>query len=156
MDCILGRENLNVSMQKATECINRLRLGYNEVPKAITVSDTGCLLAAKARNKGAKGWIKMKIPGSGDRQEHYIHHLALIAAGRRTELEDARNRSLQVSHLCHNPACFNEKHLIIELQAENLQRNKCKGWTWIAHPAAPELGTFNPCQHLVKCILPQR
>jgi len=33
---------------------------------------------------------------------------------------------LHISHLCHNPACFNSKHLLIESQFTNLKRNVCR------------------------------
>ncbi|KAI9775019.1 MAG: hypothetical protein M1835_005968 [Candelina submexicana] len=94
----------------------------------------------------------------------WLHQLSLIGAGRHLELKatlkeegDALGATYQVSHLCHNGACFNPDHLIVELGAENKGRNSCQGHYIIQH-----LGmTWHPCAHHMgtarrRCLLPER
>jgi len=59
-----------------------------------------------------------------------------------------------VSHLCHCRECINPRHLILETQAENLDRNRCIGTKWMKCPRHPEEEPWNPCSHLPQCILP--
>lgn len=33
---------------------------------------------------------------------------------------------MEVSHLCHNPACFNPDHIVIEPKLDNASRIGCK------------------------------
>lgn len=135
---------LNLPKKEVKKALSRMKNGFtrgNKVvfPKAERLP-TGCLLCQKKGNKStadrSRGWIKCKV-GSSSKREYYIHHLALLAADRGAELGQVfigRNPDQvftdrkQVSHLCHNPICFNEEHLIVETASENLERNMCKGW----------------------------
>jgi len=133
--------------------LKKLKNGYPGQYPASKTNSIGCFLCQKARNKGKnKGWIKTKLIGSGEKDEYYIHYLALIRANRSQELENM-TKDHQVSHLCHNPRCFNEKHLIVEHKKSNLERNKCKNWTWVSAPCCGK--KFNPCLHNPQCILPK-
>lgn len=142
---------------EAIRAIDRQKAGYRKGKLVyygpMKTNSISCWLSQKSTNKkGDKGYIKCKLPGAtgpNRRKEEYIHILSIIADGRSTDLCTSK----QVSHLCHNPKCFNPKHLIVESQANNLDRNKCKGWTWIKYPNSGDL-TFNPCQHKPQCILP--
>ena len=93
--------------------------------------------------------------------EAYVTAVALIAAGRGEELKAIRKggRSegvfYHVSHLCHVPACFNHRHLVVEAVRLNLERKAC---SLIGKP-----GGFDPCRsgwmmsaahQEMPCILP--
>ena len=142
----------SVPQTTAQRAVRQMTDGYGsggcKVPPASTNS-TGCLLASKTRHRDG-GYVKMKLPGLSDRQEYYIHHLAIVASGDASLLIGG---DLQVSHLCHNPLCFKREHLLLESGRVNRDRSKCKGWTWITCPHGGE--KFNPCQHSPQCILPQ-
>lgn len=49
------------------------------------------------------------------------------------------NKKYQVSHLCHNPMCYNPDHLSFEVGVVNLARNGCPG------PPA--------CRHHPQCLV---
>lgn len=99
----------------------------------------------------------------------YLHHIALIAAGRRDELkaviatnqhlkQNDANR-LQVSHLCHKSHCINHQHLVVETARDNLARNSCKGMSMLQFFIAGEEYVLNVCPHRSPpiskhCILP--
>lgn len=160
----------NLTEQDITATLLRLEQGYgkgkNQVYPAISVPTTGCLLCRKTPNKTRQqrdkstpyGWVKCKVGkknncnGRKAQREYYVHHLALLRAGRRDELERAYAKQHQVSHLCHNPACFNDKHLIIETPAANQQRSMCKGWQPVTCPCGCG-HTFNPCPHTPQCVI---
>ena len=63
---------------------------------------------------------------TGGHKTIYLAHLALIADGRKQQLmlvkRDTRTDGIvwQVSHLCHNAACFNPDHLVVEPRGMNL------------------------------------
>lgn len=89
----------------------------------------------------------------------YLHHLAILG---RDDLErlswcTQANSIFQVSHLCHNPRCFNPDHLIVEESARNIARNMCKG-----HEIVEFAGLrYHPCPHGQNgrhppCLLPTR
>lgn len=162
----------NLTEQDITATLFKLKQGYgkgkNQVYPAIYVPTTGCLLCRKTPNKTRQrgestsyGWVKCKVGRKNksnngkkvlQQREYYIHHLALLGAGRKEELEHTYTKQYQVSHLCHNPACFNDKHLIIETPTANQQRNMCKGWQSITCPCGCGY-TFNPCPHTPQCII---
>jgi hypothetical protein len=93
----------------------------------------------------------------------YFHCMALIADGRREELGWATKGAgtLQVSHLCHNPGCFNPAHLLVEESWLNMARNSCKGHEILMYSGLGPM-RYNPCCHggtgkvNIKCILPER
>jgi len=141
---------LNLKSDDVSEALLRIQNGYKSYYGPATTNETGCLLAGKMGNKGRdEGWPKCKVGGS--RAEFYVHHLALIAAGRKDELRGLNNGK-QVSHLCHHRNCFNASHLIVEDGEANRERNKCHGWTWIECPCGCKY-SFNPCKHSPQCIL---
>jgi len=139
-----------VSPDAARFAVTRATAGYgsgNCSVGAASTNSTGCLLASKTSHE-AKGYVRMKVPGSASRTEYYLHHLAIRA--RDNEL----SADMEVSHLCHNRTCFNAAHLLVESALDNRNRNKCIGWTWIKCPHGGE--QFNPCQHEPQCILPKQ
>ena len=137
--------------EEVQSALERLEKGHKKSFGPCQTNSIGCKLCQKSRNKGGTGWVKCKVVKSKSKKEFYIHHLALIAAGRVGELKGS---PYQVSHLCHQPTCFNPEHLVVETREENLARNRCIGWTWLTCPC-PCGVKFNPCTHIPKCILPQ-
>jgi hypothetical protein len=99
----------------------------------------------------------------------YLHHIALIAAGRRDELKaviatnlllpsNDPNR-LQVSHLCHNSHCINQQHLVVETAKDNLARSSCKGMSILQFFIVGDEYVLMGCPHRKSpvskhCILP--
>ena len=144
---------LKLNKRDVQDVIRRLDTGYRPYYGPSKTNSIGCKLAQKQPNKGKdSGWVKCKL--SGQKPEYYIHHLALIAADRSSELENIKEEKKQVSHLCHNRICYEHTHLVVEKAEMNLNRNKCHGWTWITCPCGCEY-KFNPCTHQPQCILPQ-
>jgi hypothetical protein len=118
--------------------------------KAVNLANTKSL---------AEGKTDMKI----GLRKVYLHHLALIADGRRDKLEwcTQANSIFQVSHLCHNGGCFNPQHLEVEESQRNRSRNSCQGHEAIEYSGKGFL-KYHPCPHAgaigqyPKCILPVR
>ena len=116
-------------------------------------SEIGCLIHEKKGHKTKKngvdkGYVKAKFNGS--KTDVYLHHLAVVAAGR--DVSAFMDGNHEFSHLCHHPKCINEAHILLETKAENASRSICKGWTWIRR--VPEEPWFNPCQHKPQCVIP--
>ena len=133
--------------------LQRLRDGHPGYYPAMTTNAQGCWIANKRDN--GHGYVKMKVKGS-NRKEYYAHHLSLIHAGDRGAVAWVHCKDdgdYEISHLCHTTRCFNPDHLIVERKSENLARNSCRGLTWIQCPC-PCKHQFNPCPHIVPCILP--
>lgn len=145
---------LSLSRERVRAALDRVKNGYQSYYGPATTNSIGCLLAEKQPNKGKEeGWVKCKVTGS--RTEYYIHHLALVDAGRADDLKGLLNGK-QVSHLCHNRVCFNADHLVVEDAETNRDRNKCRSWSWVTCPCGCN-HKFNPCTtHDPKCILPQQ
>lgn len=141
----------SITVDEARNALARHDLGCAYYGPPLT-NLLNCKLSQKCPNKGrTKGYVKIKITGRG-RKEYYLHHLALIANGRGAELSLLLSGSHQVSHLCHQPNCFNPDHLKVETAAYNLQRSHCQGLVVIAKcPSCSH--TFSPCKHEPRCML---
>lgn len=156
------KDIFSLSKEDIEAALDRIRNGYTPYYGPATTNSLSCVLAAKTPNKSpkkklateeniAQGWVKCKV--GGQRTEYYVHHLALIAAGRKEELLK-KSKDDHVSHLCHQRTCFNAAHLVVESSKKNRDRNKCIGWTYINCPC-PCNHKFNPCNHIPQCILPK-
>lgn len=105
----------------------------------------------------------------------YLHQISLIADGRIDHLRNAgQGGSKQVSHLCHNGACFNPDHLVVESEGLNKRRNTCQGAKRVRffhiadnrnlrvdHHGNALYTEYNPCTHgreenYIHCLLPVR
>lgn len=90
----------------------------------------------------------------------YLHQVALIGKNDLERLSwcTQANSIFQVSHLCHNPRCFNPNHLVVEESALNKARNICQHHEVIIYGGM----RYNPCPHgghhgaNPRCILPRR
>lgn len=122
--------------------------GGSRIPAAAT-NKRGCLLARKKPSR-TTGYVKMKTPGLNTRKEHYIHHVALLAADRRDDYERIHPKTTDCSHLCHHNNCFNAAHLNVEDKQTNLDRNGCKRAKIVYLDG--ELRD-NPCPHRPSCLL---
>jgi hypothetical protein len=93
----------------------------------------------------------------------FIHQVAVCAKGEGSLLrltsrdrDASRGERYEVSHLCHNPACFNPDHVVVEESGENKARSTCKGHYVIKLWNG---ATIDPCVHwkrgvMRSCILP--
>lgn len=113
----------------------------------------GCWKTSHWKSGHPNGYKRMRIGPASHRLNPYIHHMALLAYGRITDLYDlADNHGLQASHLCHESDCFNPDHIVIESSQSNKRRNDCKASWKLLY----EGGCYNPCPHTVQCILEPR
>lgn len=94
---------------------------------------TGC-------QRGDSGYISVNVtfPKGGHRRHVNLHRFIYILYHKIQSFDDLG--SGEVSHLCHNKACINIKHLVLESHANNQSRITCR------------LGD-QQCQHIPKCIL---
>ncbi len=92
----------------------------------------------------------------------YRHQLAVVASGKGMQLNLAtQGGSHQVSHLCHNPGCFNPNHVVVEPRELNVARNTCRGKFIVE---GPDGSIIHPCWHWnwrgegahQTCILPRK
>jgi len=113
----------------------------------------------------------------------YTYQLAFIAANRRAELNSTLKRQkkhdqiYEISHLCHNPRCYNIDHLTVETKEQNRvgvwnsiricflnnwfqKRSECQGQVRLFYYVDSDSAIwFHPCRHDVganrkRCILP--
>jgi len=127
-------------------------------------SELGCWVSGNVQAHG-NGYVKMnlrgtRIPGTNARftKQPFGHQLGVVASGIGAQLRLTTNGEYHVSHLCHNPACFNPVHLVVESQENNKARNSCKH-SFIIRTADGTV--IHPCQHWrrglrLQCILPWR
>jgi len=78
---------------------------------------------------GADGIAKEQLKcGKTKKMANRFHFVAsLLKTG------DWHNENVTISHLCHNPACTNPKHLTMEELDINKGRNGCMGGTCCGH-----------------------
>lgn len=127
----------NVSIEEVTQVSAARTL--QRLPDVKT-TEKGCQVAGK-KSGHANGYVKAKPADMNAANEFYLHHLALVAAGRRNELARIRQGSdFECSHICHNTACFNAEHLVVEASSINKQRNFFAS-PWTAHVVEPKLPT---------------
>jgi hypothetical protein len=136
---------------QATQCwIAGGESAYENGYKAVNLANTYSQVDGRTREK--IGIWKM-----------YLHHLALIGADRRDELEwcTQANSVLQVSHFCHNGKFFNPRHLLAEESSKNKTRNPCQGHEIVEYNGLGAM-RYHPCTHggernaYRRCILPAR
>lgn len=148
---------LKLSLRDAKRFINeRMQLPTSAI---------GCREHLQTRNE-RYGKINLVKSGYGNL---YLHHVALLAANRRSDLElvigTNANLSpndpgrLQVSHLCHNSHCILESHLVVERADFNLARNSCHGAYQVRFTIGEDKYVIDPCPHRIAplykaCILP--
>lgn len=169
---IAMREELGTNAPKIA-LITRAHARELLMARRSEVTPLGCWLTnnADSHNNGYKalnlGSTKSRVEGHTHTSigiaKFYLHHLALIAFDRADELGwvSAGDKLFQISHLCHNPGCFNGAHLLVEESDRNKDRNTCQGHEILEYSGVGPL-RYNPCRHggprgeLHKCILPTR
>lgn len=177
-----------IEAQRATEAAN-IPLGVNYAAVERITLDHARQLVEQRRTEVALGmgcWVDTNAPthangyksinlanthsrveGHTDKkiglQKMYMHHLALVGAGRRAELSRCTqaNSIFQVSHLCHNGGCYNPDHLVVEESWRNKDRNSCQGHERIDYTGLGQM-RYHPCSHggehneYRRCVLPVR
>lgn len=78
-----------------------------------------CFLYTGPRTVGGYGKLSVRIPGRRSPVGKSTHVLSFAM------FRHPVRSGFVVSHLCHQPACWNPRHLREETQSENCQR---KGW----------------------------
>lgn len=110
------KNTLGGNVDKAQQTLKKLR--------RLHTNDLGCHLTGKARSSKNKAYKRTKP--SGQREELYVHHIALVAAARIKDIRKVLDEKYQVHHRCHNPGCFNNQHLAVVTPEENLAAEKCR------------------------------
>lgn len=106
-------------------------------------------------------WRNTLRPGTRDviGCQPFRHQLAVVAAGYGQNLlrTSGRDATDEVSHLCHNPRCFNPDHVLVESKIMNRKRWACGG-AWIIRTSDGTV--YHPCphgrqEHMRQCLLPR-
>lgn len=126
--------------------------------------ELGCWMSGNAAaHENGYGKMNMRntiIPGTSQRfaVQPFGHQMGIVASGHGPELRLTTNGEYHVSHLCHNSACFNPVHLVVEHHLLNKLRNSCKH-SFIIRMVDGTV--IHPCTHWrgdrrLQCILPRR
>lgn len=78
----------------------------------------------------ASGYGRKRITWpNGQKSIEKVHRLAFMAYNKilhdKLEKSNEFDQQLDVSHLCHNKKCINEKHLVHEPHFVNMDRSSC-------------------------------
>ena len=95
----------------------------------------GCMLwqGGPDNTVSSYGRKRIKYPGYPSSKTEYVHRVAYKLHHKTFELE----KSLEVSHLCHNHRCINPSHLVLELHEINSSRLSCKVQQKCTHGHTP-------------------
>ena len=81
-------------------------------------------------------WVKWP---DGNKREERAHRVSFACKYKikNIPLHDEHGKKLDVSHLCHNKACVNANHLILEAHEVNMERLHCvaQGFCTMNHTA---------------------
>jgi hypothetical protein len=98
------------------------RLWQKIVEKSIKEGDgDGCWIYPNKPNP--KGYVQVSLDKANIKA--YTHKLAFMFKNPTAINNLPNSRKDQVSHLCHNPACCNPEHVVLEAAATNLSRRNC-------------------------------
>lgn len=138
--------------------LNGMRVDKNEHP-------LGCWFSGNRPSH--KSYVKVNLRNTkhplDDRRmigiQMFVHQLAIIADGRGNQLGlTTVGQGSEVSHLCHNGACFNPGHLVVEPRELNQARNACQRRRVVR---CADGTVLHPCSHWTwtggsarECILP--
>jgi hypothetical protein len=161
---LLDRTPMYRSLKMITKA-HALQIISEELANWSTTNATGCWLSTKAANhrcgyrvynlRKTRSW---RPHGSLIALQPFMHQIALIAAGKRKEMRGIGKTGAtdHASHLCHNSACFNPRHVVVESAKLNKWRNSCRGHKIIYSGRV----VWHPCVHGMvesykRCILPK-
>ncbi|KAG7045022.1 DUF566 domain containing protein [Colletotrichum scovillei] len=87
----------------------------------------GCILCQKRPTKAGYVETRPVFPGvrKKEAKRQYGHRLAIVAFHRRAT-RDRLLQGLDVSHLCGQTNCINPGHLVVESNADNHARKRCR------------------------------
>ena len=92
-----------------------------------TTNAAGCHVYLGSRNGDGYGqWTIYPTgapPGRASQRAVLVHRLAYRAANPNAVFDEA----LHMSHICHNRACFNADHIVMETREKNISRIGCPG-----------------------------
>lgn len=127
----------------------------------------GCWLSGNVPSH--KEYVKVNLrntkhplhPGRKIGIQLFAHQLAIVADGRGNQLgATTSGQGYEISHLCHNGACFNPNHLVVEPRGLNQARNSCRGRRIVRYQRDGTV--LHPCSHWAwdggsqrECILPR-
>jgi len=150
----------NATTKKATSSRSRIQSMSKEERKKVRremldSKETRTLLISmaqkKAEKKASSCWISMKVSNQKgyvqlclDGMYFCVHVVAFWEKEGKGPAE-----GFHVSHLCHNPACFNPDHLISESSKDNNSRKGCLVWIPCPHCKNSVIGI---CPHQPSCI----
>jgi hypothetical protein len=111
----------------------------------------------KKRGKG--GGHDLSIPPFSDelgygvlQRGHGRAKIKVIQLAVWTKGEQLVPHGQNASHLCHNPACINPDHLVIETCGKNNRRVACPCWCFV--PGAENQQRMRICSHDPPCLRP--
>jgi hypothetical protein len=129
-------------------------------------NDLGCWFGQTAPSH-RNGYVKINLRNTRRQGgnsgfigvQPFAHQLAVVASGRGYMLNAVAqpDHRFNVSHLCHNPGCFNPQHCVVEESSVNRLRNQCQASVILE---LPDGTVYNPCPHWnmgsrrMACILP--
>lgn len=131
-----------MSPRLADETLKRLRLGYTDKSgsrySAATRMPNNCLLAQKGKNRdNDTGYIQIAPISTNTRglagskndnlQSQNAHRLVVMALKSEEDRCNLIEKGWEASHLCHNPTCIEETHIVVEAKKDNEARKVCKG-----------------------------
>lgn len=93
------------------------------------------------------GYVKIKVHGRKARNEFYLQQLVMVAKGVTNLADIGHGSTHECSHICHEVACFNPDHIVIEPTQVNKSRNKCVKLTCLCGQVVTN------CTHQPACIL---
>lgn len=89
--------------------------------KRTFTSPLGCWMNGASYDGGYGTYKSPRLGTTGEKVQWKLHQVALVADGRVHQRRIcAVGSGYEISHLCHNPRCFNPGHLVVETRQRNL------------------------------------
>lgn len=90
------------------------------------IAGSACIRWLGSISKNGYGFVHLELPDK-TKIHTTAHRAAFMLKNKLDKIPkiDHLGNILQVSHLCHNPACVNAEHLSLEPQQVNQERKMC-------------------------------